>query len=447
MNCKFKEMGFPFRVMGLHPLGIVLRCPHYERHRHMKDFDRIARKITIALFLSQSLSSAGFIAAFTVNALVGVDLTGQRAMAGVPGGLYVAGQACGAMIWGFSMERIGRRSSIALGQIIGAIGSAIAVTAVVVRSFSFFLFGLVLVGIARSAVDLGRFVAAEVHLPAKRGRAISNVVLGSTVGAIFGPLLVGPMGQMATWAGYPELSGAYIAGAAVLVVAAVLIFGGLRPEPRDVGRELARIHPELIPQQAPRFLSQIIRHPGVIVAMVTMAFAQMVMVIPMSITSVHMKDHQHALTAVSLVISAHTLGMYAFSIISGRMTDRWGRGRVIILGSALLIISCLMAAPAINLLPLTVALFLVGLGWNFAYVAGSTLLADQLSPGERAKTQGFNDLLLNLSSGASQIGSGMVYAVGGFGIMALTAAAMAVVPLGLAVWWQIRGRLARSVHA
>ena len=115
----------------------------------MKDYDRIAKKITIVLFLSQSLSSAGFIAAFTVNALVGVDLTGQRAMAGVPGGLYVVGQACGAMVWGFSMERIGRRRSIALGQLIGAIGSAIAVTAVVARSFSFFLFGLVLVGMAR----------------------------------------------------------------------------------------------------------------------------------------------------------------------------------------------------------------------------------------------------------------------------------------------------------
>ena len=411
------------------------------------DFDRIARKITTVLFLSQSLSSAGFIAAFTVNALVGVELSGQKAMAGVPGGLYVLGMALGAMVWGFSMERIGRRRSIALGQLFGVIGSAIAVAAVVERSFSFFLFGLVLVGMARSAVDLGRFVAAEVHLPEKRGRAISNVVLGSTVGAIFGPLLVGPMGHLATWAGYPELSGAYMAGAAVFSLAAMLIFGGLRPEPRDIGQELARLHPGSIPQQAPRSLPEIVRNPGVIVAMVTMAFAQMAMVVPMSITSVHMKDHQHALTAVSLVISAHTFGMYAFSLISGKMTDRWGRGRAIILGSAVLILSCLMAAPSIQLLPLTLALFFVGLGWNFAYVAGSTLLADQLSPKERAKTQGFNDLLLNLCSGISQIGSGMVYAVGGFGIMAVTAAAMAAVPLGFAVWWQLRDQPVRPDKA
>jgi MFS family permease len=407
----------------------------------MKNYDRIAKKITWVLFFSQSLSSAGFIAAFTVNALVGVDLTGQAAMAGVPGALYVVGQACGAMVWGVSMDRIGRRLGLACGQLIGVIGSVIAVVAVVNRTFPFFLFGLLLVGMARSAVDLGRFAAAEVHLPEKRGRAISNVVLGSTVGAVFGPLLVGPTGHLATGVGFPELAGPYGVGAAALMLAAVLIFSGLRPEPRDVGRELARIHTGSIPQQETRSLAEIVRQPGVIVAMVTMVFAQMVMMVPMSITSVHMKDHQHALTAVSVVISAHTLGMYAFSIISGRMTDQWGRGPVIILGSTVLVLSCLMAAPSVNLLPLVGALFFLGLGWNFAYVAGSTLLADQLSPGERAKTQGFNDLLLNLASAVSQIGSGVVYATGGFGVMGLTAGVLALVPLVLAVWWQKRGRL------
>jgi MFS family permease len=170
-----------------------------------------------------------------------------------------------------------------------------------------------------------------------------------------------------------------------------------------------------------------------------MVFAQMVMIVPMSITSVHMKAHQHPLTAVSLVISAHTFGMYALSIISGKLTDRWGRKPMIILGSILMILSCLMAAPSVGLLPLTVALFLLGLGWNFAYVAGSTLLADQLSPKERSKSQGFNDLLLNLGSAGSQIGSGFIYAIGGFWLMGMSAAIMAVVPLILVLWWQVRG--------
>ncbi|MBP2671707.1 MAG: major facilitator superfamily 1, partial [candidate division NC10 bacterium] len=348
----------------------------------MTDYTRIARKITLVLFLSQALSSAGFIAAFTVNALVAVDLTGRTAMAGVPGALYVLGQACGAVIWGLSMERLGRRRALAFGQVIGVIGSTIAMAAVVDRSFAFFLGGLVLVGVARSAVDLGRFAAAEVHLPAERGRAISNVVLGSTVGAVFGPLLVGPTGQLALGAGFAELAGPYGVGCGVLALAAALIFSGLRPDPRDIGRELALAHPESAPVQTTRSLAEILRQPGVVVAMVSVVFAQLVMMVPMSITSVHMKAHEHPLTAVSLVISAHTLGMFAFSIISGRLTDRWGRGPVIILGSAVMILSCLMAAPSISLVPLLAALFLLGLGWNFAYVAGSTLLADQLSPGE-----------------------------------------------------------------
>ena len=191
--------------------------------RNEKDYPRIARKITIMLFLSQSLSSAGFIAAFTVNALVGVELSGQRAMAGVPGAVYVLGQACGALIWGLSMERIGRRGGLALGQVIGVIGSVIAMSAVVGRSLSLFLMGLVLVGIARSAVDLGRFAAAEVHLPSQRGRAISHVVLGSTVGAVVGPLLVGPTGGLAQGAGFPELMGPYGVGFVGLIVAPLIL--------------------------------------------------------------------------------------------------------------------------------------------------------------------------------------------------------------------------------
>jgi MFS family permease len=403
----------------------------------VKDYTRIARKLTWILFVSQGLSSAGFIAAFTVNALVAVDLTGRTAMAGVPGALYVFGQACGSLVWGFSMERIGRRRALALGQVLGVAGSGMAMGAVVNRDFLFFLVGLVLVGMARSAVDLSRFAAAEVHLPAERGRAIATVVLGSTVGAILGPLLVGPTGRWASAAGFAELAGPYSVGFAGLVLAALLISAGLRPDPRDIGRDLAHLSPETTASPATRSLAEIVRQPGVIVATGSMVFAQLVMVVPMSITSVHMTVHQHPLTAVSVVISAHSLGMYAFSMLSGRLTDRWGRGPVIILGSILLILSCLMAAPSTQLLPLVAALFLLGLGWNFAYVAGSTLLSDQLSPAERAKTQGVNDLLLNLASASSQIGSGVIYATGGFGVMGLVAAAAAVVPLALATWWQL----------
>ncbi|MCG6534732.1 MAG: MFS transporter, partial [Syntrophales bacterium LBB04] len=334
----------------------------------------------------------------------------------------------------------GRRGGTPLGQVIGVTGAAIAAIAVTGRSLPPFLTGLFLVGMARSAVDLGRFAAAEVHLPLEKGRAISKVVLGSTAGAVFGPLLVAPTGKLALWAGFSELAGPYSVSFAGLILAAMLIFVGLRPDPRGIGRELASMYPGSVSRQETRPLAAIVRQPGVIVAVVSVVFAQMVMMVPMSITSVHMKAHHHSLGALSLVISAHTFGMYAFSMISGSMTDRWGRGRVIILGSAVLIVSCLMAVPSTGLVPLLIALFLLGLGWNFAYVAGSTLLTDQLLPGERAKTQGFNDLMLNLASAGSQVVSGIVYAIGGYGVMALAAGLTAAVPLALAIWWQAAGR-------
>ncbi len=402
----------------------------------MMDYNRIKKKITAVLFLSQGLSSAGFIAAFTVNAIVAVNLSGKPSLAGLPGALYVLGMAFGALIWGLSMERTGRRKGLVLGQIIGVIGSGMAMQAIFMRSFTLFLTGLVLVGIARAAVDLGRFAAAEVHFPEERGRAISKVVLGSTVGAVIGPLLVGPTGRLALSAGFPELAGPYSVSFVGLILAAGLIFVGLRPDPRDIGRTISRDLQESLPVKTIRTLPEIVKQPGVFVAMISIIFAQMVMVVPMSITSVHMKALNHPLSAISMVISAHTLGMFAFSIISGRLTDQWGRGPVIILGSIILIFSCLMAAPSEKFLPLVIALFFLGLGWNLAYVAASTLLADQLAPEERAKTQGFNDLLLNLGSAASQLGSGVVFAFGGYAVMGMTAAVLALVPLIAVMWWQ-----------
>jgi MFS family permease len=346
------------------------------------------------------------------------------------------------MAWGYTMERIGRRKGLAMGQAVGVAGSAAAGIAVITRSFPLFLTGLVLMGMARASADLGRFAAAEVYLPAERGRAISRVVLGGTVGSVVGPLLVGPTGHASLGIGFPELAGPYGVGIMVWALAGILVFAGLRPDPRDVGRELARLSPHTFPHpDRIRPLAEILRQPGVIVAMVTVVFAQMVMVMLMVMTAVHMKVQHHPLTALSLVIAVHTFGMYALAIISGRLTDRWGRSPVIILGSVVIIFSCLLAAPSTSLLPLAIALFLLGLGWNFAYVAGSTMLSDQLSPMERAKTQGFNDLLLGFASAAGSFGSGLIFSGGGYGTLALIAASAALIPLGLAVWWQVRGRL------
>ena len=407
----------------------------------MTHYTRIARKITTVLFFVQSLSSAGFIAFFTVNALVGAELSGRSSMAGVPEAVRVLGQALAALGWGYTMERIGRRRGFAIGQLVGVAGSIIAGSAVIVRSFPLFLTGLLLVGMARASADLGRFAAAEVHLPEQRGRAIANVVMGGTFGSVIGPLLVGPTGHLSAGAGLPELAGPYSIGFLCWGMAGILVFVGLKPDPMDVARELTRLNPVAVPgPTGSRSLWEIARKPGVVVAIAAVVFAQMVMVTLMVMTAVHMQTLRYPLTSVSLVISAHTLGMYAFSIVSGKLTDRWGRGAMIVAGSAVLMLACLLAAPATTLLPLLLALFLLGLGWNFAYVAGSALLTDQLSPTERAKTQGFNDLLLGCASAVGSLGSAAIFSTAGYAILGITAASAAVVPLALALWWQSRRR-------
>lgn len=400
----------------------------------MKDYTRLARKITAALFAAQSLGSAGFITAATITTIVGAQLSGHASWAGVPSAVYQVGGAIAALAWGHSMDRLGRRGALTLGLILGIAGALIAANAILGAAFPMFLGGLLFMGVANAALQLGRFAAAEVHLPDQRGRAISNVVIGGTVGAVLGPLLVGPMGQWAAARGVNELAGPFVAAMILFAVAAVVIFAFLRPDPRDIGREVAALHPEVSTYSGPtRSLRAILRQPAVIVAMSAMVFGQAVMVMLMVITSLHMKDNHHGLTSISLVISSHTFGMFAFSIVSGRLTDKWGRRPVIIIGAATLILACLTAPLSPHVLPIAVSLFLLGLGWNFCYVGGSSLLSDQLSPPERARTQGFNDLLIGMSSAVGSLLSGVVFASAGYAAMGLVGAVVSLAPLSLAV--------------
>ena len=149
----------------------------------MTDFSKLARKITWVLFANQSLASAGFIAAATLNSIVGASLANHAGWAGVPTAVYLLAGALAAFGWGYLFDSMGRRNGLVTGLLLGALGSGIAFYAIVIHSFIFFLGGMVLMGIANAAVQLGRFAAAEVNQPKNRGRAISNVVIGGTVGS------------------------------------------------------------------------------------------------------------------------------------------------------------------------------------------------------------------------------------------------------------------------
>jgi MFS family permease len=409
------------------------------------DLTRLARKITFTLFLAMSLGSAGFLVAATVNPIVGAEISGNPAWAGLPAAMFTLGTALSAFLLGFAMERFGRRLGMLMGLGVGLFGTVIAAAAIGVFSFPIFLAGMAFSGAARAALQLGRFAAAEVHPPEERGRAISYVVIGGTVGAVLGPWLAGPMSQWANEAGYNKMIGPYVASFVLIALAAVAVFILLRPDPRELGREVARLYPEpnVNGGQVRTFL-QILRIPAAAVAVVAMVFSQAVMVMLMGITALYMKDNQHELVAISVVISAHTFGMYAFSIFSGQLADRWGRGQVILVGGAGLVLACILAPLSTALVALSLSLFLLGLGWNFCYVGGSSLLTDQLNHLERAKIQGTNDLWIGLATAVASVISGLIFASMGFGMVGIIGAMLAMIPFGMTLWWLLGQRRTTS---
>ncbi|MGH7753727.1 MAG: MFS transporter, partial [Gemmatimonadales bacterium] len=257
-------------------------------------------------------------------------------------------------------------------------------------------------------------------------------VLGGTVGGILGPLLAGPMGAAARRAGLDELSGPFGATVALFVLAAAAIVIGLRPEPKELAAAVGG--PKSAVTGPARSIREIFSTRPALVAVLAMVFGQLVMAMLMVITPLHMRQHQHPLTTISYVISAHVVGMYGFSIFSGRLVDRWGRGPVIAAGSGILAFAALASRLSPDFVPLAGSLFLIGLGWNFCFVGGSSLLADQLTPAERARTQGFNDLLIGLASAVGSLGSGLVFAAVGFGAMGVVGAAVALFLLSITAW-------------
>ncbi len=352
--------------------------------------------------------------------------------------MYQVGAAGAALFWGWAMEALGRRPTLLLGTASGVAGAAVACLAVSSHRLPVFLAGVLLMGIAQAALQLGRFVSAEVHLPASRGRAISRVVLGGTVGAVIGPLLVAPTSRAAGSLGLDPLAGPFAASALFFVAVAALIAVFLHPEPRELARLVtaAAAGGEGTAPAETRPLRQIVRDPLVVLAMATMIGGQLVMVMLMVVTAVHMTHHDHPLSSISAVLSSHVFGMFAFSVVSGRLTDAWGRRPVIAIGAATLIVSCVLAPLSPGAGPLAVSLLLLGLGWNLSYVGGSSLLADRLTPGERTRTQGFNDFLMGGVSALGSLTSGLVFAHAGFAWMG---GAGVLISIGLlAACWAVR---------
>lgn len=393
-----------------------------------------ARRLTAVLFAVQSLGTAGTIASATIATIVGAELSGDARWAGAPGGAFQLGAAAAAFLVAAASDRLGRRLGLALGAAVGAAGALVGALAVATGSFPLLLLGLAAAGGGSAAVRLGRFAAAEITPVLRRGRAVATVVLGGTIGSILGPSLVAPAGRAAVGLELPELAGPYAATAVLFLAATLVLLALLRPDPKALGEVLALEEDVGVARGPARPLSRIARDPGVVVAVLSMVVAHGVMVMLMSITSLHMRLLQYDLAGISLVFSAHTLGMYAMAVFTGQLTDRWGRRPVLAVGAVLLAASSLGAPLAAGLPSTILALFGLGLGWNLSYVAGSALLVDRLAPSEKARVQGVNDLLMSLVAAAAAVGAGLAFAGVGYGGMGALGGVLSLGLLGLLGW-------------
>lgn len=380
-----------------------------------------------------ALGSTGHIAAVTVATIVAKDLAGSAVWSGTPGAAVVLGAAIGSALLSRLMVAHGRQAGLTLGYVIGVSGAAVATVAVIGRSMPLLLLGTALIGFGNSSNQLSRYVAADLFPVARRASAIGLVVWGATFGAVLGPNLIGWAGELGEGIGLPALAGAYLLPVVFVGAAAILSFILLRPDPYALADRTDEDLSATDSGQVP--LERILRRPHVPAAIVALVAGQVVMVLIMTMTPLHMTDHGHGLAAVGLVISGHTFGMFALSPISGRLTDRFGSPVVVAAGLTVTATSAVMSAfaPPDGGPILFLALFLLGYGWNLGFVAGSALLTHGLSLAERTRLQGLTDALIWSSAAAASLGSGVVLAVAGFTTLGLIGAAIVVVPLWLVV--------------
>jgi MFS family permease len=396
---------------------------------------RLRRRTLWSLVAGVALGSTGYIAAVTVATIVARDISGDTAWSGAPGATVVLGAAVGAFTLSQLMVRRGRRAGLAAGYAIGVVGALIATAAVIVSSMPLLLAGTVLIGFGNASNQLSRYVAADLFPPERRASAIGTVVWGATVGAIIGPNLAAPAAAFAASLGIPDLAGTYLVPAAFVGTAAILTFLALRPDPYALADTTSPHDHPASERTVAASLQSVLRRPNVPVAIVALITVQVVMTLVMTMTPLHMTEHGHGLGAVGIVISGHTFGMFGLSPISGRLTDRHGSVPVILAGLAVSGGASLLAAvaPPDGGVLLFLALFLLGYGWNLGYVAGSTLLTQDLSLAERTRLQGATEALIWTSAAAASLGSGVVVAAAGYATLGLLGAALVIIPVGIVI--------------
>jgi MFS family permease len=389
--------------------------------------EALYRRTLRVLLLSQVLAGAGLAAGVTVGALLAEDMMGSTGSAGLPAALFTLGSAAAALGVGRLSQGSGRRPGLALGYAVGALGGAGVVAAATIGSVALLFVSLLLYGSGSATNLLARYAGADLAPAGRRGRAVSTVLVATTLGAVVGPNLVGPTGALAAAVGAPELAGPFMLATAAYALAAVAVTMLLRPDPLLVARAAADTAPSgdvAGPAETPAMPLG-----TVWLAVCAMVLTQVVMVAVMTMTPVHMRDHGHSVGDAGLVISVHIAAMFLPSPLTGQLVDRIGRRPVLAGGAVTLLAAGVLAAaaPPDSMALLTVALALLGLGWNLGLVAGTALVTDVVPLSRRATTQGTVDLAVALSGAGGGMVSGVVVASAGYAALSLTGGLLALV--------------------
>lgn len=400
----------------------------------------VRNRIAAILFVAQCFFSASTIAAFTLSPIIVSQLSGSEATAGWPNTIGLIGRAAFAYPFGRMLDLYGRRISLYTGYGLAVIGATVSALAIFGNSFLGFMAGALLIGMARASGDQSRYVAAEVYPLARRARIIGVIVFAGTVGAVLGPRLVPVSGAWMMARGVSEFVGPFVAAGLLTFVSTFAVFVWLRPDPKALGeavaREEAESDPDSIENRVPdrRSLSDIFAAPMVQLAILAMTLGFFVMAFVMVITPLHMNHHDHNTEAIANVIMLHTLGMFGVAPLTGWLIDRFGRISIILIGAAILLLSCILAPISLRVPILGVALFLLGLGWNFCYVAGSSLLLNALAAHERGRAQGASEAIVAVGAGSASLSVGLVFQQGDYLAVSAIGVAFSILLIVLTLW-------------
>ncbi|MEM7441567.1 MAG: MFS transporter [Pseudomonadota bacterium] len=393
--------------------------------------DRIAKRNVIVLVLAQALLGAQMPMIFTVGGLAGQQIAGNICFATLPISMIVFGSMTTAPWLSSLMQRFGRPAGFYVGAAAGVAGAIIAAYGLYLQSFMLLLIGSYVTGIYMSAHGFYRFAAADMATDSFRARAISYTMAGGLLSAIIGPQLT----KVTTDAFVVPFLGVY-AAIIVLNLLGFILFAFLKiprpPKAEGVGGGRSRMQLLLTPRIA----------VAMICAMVSYALMNLVMTsTPLAVVGCGFTQNQAA-----DIVMFHVLAMYAPSFFTGHLINRFGVERIVGLGMVILTAAGGVALAGVELTNFTVALILLGLGWNFGFIGGTAMLADSHTPEERGRVQGMNDFaVFGLVTIASLSSGGLMNCSGGNAVEGWTAVNLAMVPfLALAfaslVWLGLRGR-------